>query len=226
MEGSHNYDNCSTLFDPLLTLLRITMNKSLLMATLVAAVALAACGKKPEEAAAGAADAASAVVMPAVDTAASAASDAAAAASDAASMSSTGCGRTRPGPSRRSRSAAASAFACSAALFSSSVLALATATAAAASAAFLARSVSPRISMRKRLGIVGLGLPHFMRVLARVSVSTPFSSLAPNLISKNTPALNLSIQPGSSVETRMVRAEPRQDPPPLPHPHVEAPSDE
>jgi len=55
------------------------MNKSLLMASLIAAVALAACGKKPEEAAATAMDAASAAVA-----GASAAIDAAASAVDAA----------------------------------------------------------------------------------------------------------------------------------------------
>ena len=44
------------------------MNKSLVLATLVAAFALTACGKK-EEAAAPVADAASAVVAPAVEAA-------------------------------------------------------------------------------------------------------------------------------------------------------------
>jgi hypothetical protein len=46
----------------------MNMNKSLVLATLVAAFALTACGKK-EEAAAPVADAASAVVAPAVEAA-------------------------------------------------------------------------------------------------------------------------------------------------------------
>ena len=73
--------NCST-FD-----LRTNMKKSLLMASLVASVALAACGKKPEEtvtppapvaapapAAASAADAGASAVAPAASAAAPAAS--------------------------------------------------------------------------------------------------------------------------------------------------------
>lgn len=61
------------------------MNKSLLMASLIAAMALAACGKKPDEVMPAAPEAASApaVVAPAVE-AASAAVDAASAAVDAA----------------------------------------------------------------------------------------------------------------------------------------------
>lgn len=63
------------------------MNKSLLMASLIAAMALAACGKKPDEVVPAATEAASAaaaaVVAPAVE-AASAAVEAASAAVDAA----------------------------------------------------------------------------------------------------------------------------------------------
>jgi hypothetical protein len=74
---------------PTYYLLRMIMNKSLVLAALLAAVALSACGKK-EEVAAPVAEAASAVMAPvaaevasAVDTAASAAADVAAAGASA-----------------------------------------------------------------------------------------------------------------------------------------------
>src|SRR5688572_16890220 len=49
----------------------------------------------------------------------------------------------------------------------------------AASAARLARSVSPFISIRKRLGMQGFGLPHFMRALANVIVSVSWARVTP-----------------------------------------------
>jgi hypothetical protein len=72
------------LFDP--SFLRTPMNKSLLLASLIAVFALSACGKKEEAAAA--VDAAASAAAPAVDAAASAAAavtEAASAATDAAS---------------------------------------------------------------------------------------------------------------------------------------------
>ena len=62
----------------------MNMNKSLVLATLVAAFALTACGKK-EEAAAPVADAASAVVAPAADAVVAPVAEAASAVVDAAS---------------------------------------------------------------------------------------------------------------------------------------------
>jgi hypothetical protein len=64
-----------------------SMKKSLLLASLIAAIALAACGKKEETAAADAASAASEVASAAVEVA-SAASEAASAAVEAASAAS------------------------------------------------------------------------------------------------------------------------------------------
>jgi len=51
--------------------------------------------------------------------------------------------------------------------------------ASAACAARRARSVSPRISSKKRLGIEGRDFPHFVRPLAKLKVSVVCARVTP-----------------------------------------------
>jgi len=51
--------------------------------------------------------------------------------------------------------------------------------ASAACAARRARSVSPRISSKKRLGIEGRDFPHFVRPLAKLRVSVVCARVTP-----------------------------------------------